>query len=463
MRIEKDCIGTLAVPDEALYGIHTQRALNNFPISNEKTSKLIVHSMVSIKMAAAITNAKAGTLDQAKADAIVHACKDLLLGKYADQFIIPAFQGGAGTSTNMNVNEVIAHLASKKYYAGTIHPNDDVNQSQSTNDTYPTAGKMAILQLVPNLISELDQMEDTLAAKAEEFKDDIKVGRTQLEDAVPTTFGSSFHAYYSMILRDVDRIKRAADHLRVVNLGGTAIGTGLNASDYYREHVVTELNKITNYKLSTAADLIDATQNCDDYVEFSGALKTLALNLIKIANDLRLLGSGPQAGLSELILPAKQAGSSIMPGKVNPVIPEVVNQIAFEVIGHDTTVGLATQAGQLELNAFEPVIFRDILESEAIISQGMHTLTINCLEGIKIRREKSRSQVENSAISATILAPIIGYEKSMQLIKSAIHDHRSIKELLSEQDVLDDATIERLFSADSLLNRTEQVKIASTN
>lgn len=452
MRIEQDCVGPLAVPDEAKYGIHSVRASQNFPISPEKTNLAIIYNLVAIKQAAAKTNMDAGTLAGIKAQAIIKAGNEVLAGKYDDQFIVPAIQGGAGTSTNMNVNEVLANVA-QQYAHAYIHPNDDVNQSQSTNDTYPTAGKMAMLQSLPRLFKALDKMQNTLILKTDAFSGDVKVGRTQLQDAVPTTFGSSFYAYYSMFKRDIKRIKTAAQAIRFVNLGGTAIGTGLNTSSYYGQHIVEELNHIAGYKLKSADDLIDATQNCDNFVEFSSALKALAVSLIKFANDLRLLSSGPQAGLGELKLPAKQAGSSIMPGKVNPVIPEVVNQVAFEVIGHDTTVMMAAQAGQLELNAFEPIILRDLLDSESMLTSAITTLNKNCLQDIEVDRERSREQVENSAISATVLSPTLGYERSMKLIKQAIKEHCSVKQLLIEQHILPLATIKELFSTARLLNR----------
>lgn len=454
MRIEQDCVGTLAVPDEAKYGIHSLRALQNFPISAEKTNLSIIYNLVAIKQAAAKVNMDAGTLAADKARAIIKAGDDVLAGKYDDQFIIPAIQGGAGTSTNMNVNEVLANVA-KQYSHDYIHPNDDVNQSQSTNDTYPTSGKMALLQHLPKLLKELDRMQTSLILKADKFSDDIKVGRTQLQDAVPTTFGASFHAYYSMFKRDIKRIKTAGEDISVVNLGGTAIGTGLNTSAYYCHHIIEELNRVSGFQLKSAADLIDATQNCDDFVEFSSALKAFAVDLIKFSNDLRLLSSGPQAGLGELKLPAKQAGSSIMPSKVNPVIPEVVNQVAFEVIGHDTTVILAAQAGQLELNAFEPIILRDLLDGESMLTRAVNTLTKNCLQDIDVDREHSREEVENSAISATVLSPMLGYERSMKLIKQAVKEHHSVKRLLIAQHILPLGTIDDLFSADRLLNRNE--------
>ena len=292
-----------------------------------------------------------------------------------------------------------------------------------------------------------------LLDRAETFKDAVKVGRTQLQDAVPTTFGNSFHAYYSLFKRDLQRVNQAVDVLRNVNLGGTAIGTGLNASEFYREHIVDEVNDLTGVKLVVSEDKIDATQNCDALAAFSSSLKMLSLDLIKLSNDLRLLGSGPQAGFCELRLPAVQAGSSIMPGKVNPVIPEVVNQVAFQVIGYDTTVSLAVQAGQLELNAFEPVIFKDLIDGEVILTGALETLVTRCLEGIQVNAEYEKEQVEKSAISATVLAPVIGYERAMNLVKQAIRQKKSVKTLLKTQAIMSDEQIDYLFSTQHLINR----------
>lgn len=459
MRTEKDCIGERELPDEALYGIHSQRAVENFPISSERLHPLLVESLVEIKKAAAMANQQAGTLDRDKRDAIVKACDAVLAGNYRDAFIVPAIQGSAGTSANMNVNEVIAHLAQKLTPAVFVHPNDDVNESQSTNDTFPTAGKMAMLKLLPDLLVAVGQLTQTLLEKANEFEDLIKVGRTQLQDAVPTTFGHSFHAYYSLFKRDLERLRTAGEDLHSVNMGGTAIGTGVNTTSTYQHRIVPELNDLTGLHLEVAADLIDATQNCDSYVAFSGALKGLAVDLSKVCHDLRLLSSGPQAGFNELRLPRQQAGSSIMPGKVNPVIPEVVNQVAFEVIGKDVTVTMAAEAGQLELNAFEPIMFRDILANETHLTNAIMTLINNCLKGIEVNAESAAERVEQSAITATILAPYLGYMQTTALVKEALADHRSVKELLREKHLLSDHQIETLFSPASLLH--EPVTVAN--
>ncbi|RRK10012.1 aspartate ammonia-lyase [Lactiplantibacillus garii] len=446
MRIEEDCIGKMAVKDDALYGIHTVRAVHNFPVTKERMNPLLIHNLVQIKKAAAEVNFKAGTLTADKKQAIVTACNQLLLGQHADSFIVPAIQGGAGTSANMNVNEVVANLAHRLNPAVAVHPNDDVNQSQSTNDTFPSAGKMALRQQLPGLLAAIGQLVQTLLVKSKRYQDAIKVGRTQLEDAVPTTYGRTFHAYYQLFKRDLARVQTAGNHLRVVNLGGTAIGTGINATRYYQTHIIDVLNHNTHLALKLAPDLVDATQNCDLFVEFSGAMKTLATDLSKFSNDLRLLASGPQAGLGEINLPAKQAGSSIMPGKVNPVIPEVVNQVAFEVIGNDVTVTMASEAGQLELNAFEPIMLRALLESERHLQQALHTLVKNGVRDLTVNRQRCAAQVEHSTITATVLSPYLGYEKTTALIKEALATHQSVPTLLRARHLLTEEAINQLFS-----------------
>ena len=448
MRIEQDCIGKLAIDDDALYGIHSKRAENNFPISREKIHPLIIESFLQIKKAAAQVNQQAGTLKAAKANAIIAACNQLLLGRHQGAFIVPAIQGSAGTSANMNVNEVVAHLAEALTPGVHVHPNDDVNQSQSTNDTFPTAGQMAMLKKLPSLLKAINGLLDELENLAEQNKDVLKIGRTQLEDAVPTTYGRTFTAYRSMFKRDLARLSAVRDDLAVVNLGGTAIGTGLNATSYYQAHIVGQVNQLTQLNLVSASDLIDATQNCDTAVVFSGALKALAVDLSKFCNDLRLLGSGPQAGLAELRLPAV----------VNPVIPEVVNQVAFEVIGNDTTVTLAAQGGQLELNAFEPIMFRDILASETYLEKGIQTLVANCLHGLQVNRTKTQRYVEHSAIIATALSPILGYTKTTAVIKQALREDRSVREIVLDSHLLSVEQLDQLLSPESLLHGQSTVQ-----
>lgn len=464
MRLERDCIGELPVPDDALYGIHSLRAVRNFPITEERVNPVMIESYLQIKKAAAMANVEAKTLDKQKGAFIVAAVNQLLFSKDYRSIIVPAIQGGAGTSTNMNVNEVVAHLASRLsgrdgHQPLMIHPNDDVNQSQSTNDTYPTAGKMAMLKLISPLETALTELIDALDAKAAAYRDAIKVGRTQLQDAVPTTFGRSFRAYRSLFSRDLSRIKDVKRTLAEVNLGGTAIGTGINTTSTYQRRVVPILNQLSHLSLTTAGDLVDATQNSDAYVAFSGVLRALAVDLSKFSNDLRLLSSGPQAGLNELQLPKVQAGSSIMPGKVNPVIPEVVNQVAFEVIGHDTTVTLAAEAGQLELNAFEPIMFKSILTSETHLTKAIKTLVVNCINEMTANVDGCRDEVERSTISATVLSPYLGYEKTTSLIKEAAAKHLSVRRLVKSRHLLADELIDQLFSPASLTHQEPVDKI----
>lgn len=453
MHYEEDCIGKLAVADDVLYGINTTRALHNFNITTERTDSLIFQSMIQIKKAAAVVNHRGGTLAEQKAKLIVAACNALLLGQHQDDLVAPAIQGSAGTSVNMNVNEVIAKCAMRMADGVTILPNDDINQCQSTNDTYPTAGKMAMLKALPPLLQNIEKMVAVLLDLADRYANVLKVGRTQLEDAVPTVYGHTFHAYASLFRRDLTRLRTAAEALQQINLGGTAIGTGLNATDYYRTHVVEALNGISGLKLALADDMIDATQNTDTYVAFSGAMKVLAVDLSKFCNDLRLLNSGPQAGFGELRLPAKQAGSSIMPGKVNPVIPEVVNQVAFQVIGQDVTIGMAAEAGQLELNAFEPIMFRDLLQNERFLTQAIDTLVHNCLNGLTVNVEQCEKNVRHSAVSATVLNPYLGYAQTTALVKEALAKQCDIQTLLKEKKILAPDLVDRLFSPEVMTNQ----------
>lgn len=457
MRIERDCIGEMFVPDNVLYGIHSLRAKHNFPITDEKVDHAVIQSYLQIKKAAAEANELAGTLDKQKSTLIMSACNQLLFSNDYSAFIVPAIQGGAGTSTNMNVNEVVAQLAMRLgTQAGNepveIKPNDDVNQSQSTNDTYPTAGKMAMLKRLSPLLTSISKLVDSLTDKADEYKSAIKVGRTQLQDAVPTTFGRTFNAYASMFKRDILRLKHVQKVLSQVNLGGTAIGTGINATDDYQDTIIPILNKYSHLNLHQAADLVDGTQNSDAFTTISGAMKSLAADLSKFSNDLRLLSSGPQAGLNELELPKKAAGSSIMPGKVNPVIPEVVNQVAFEAIGNDVTVTMAAEAGQLELNAFEPIMFKSILTSEMHLTRAIDTLVDNCVSDIKVNVEYCRNEVEHSSIAATVLSPLLGYEKTTALIKEALATKQSVKEIVKQKQLLPDALVDNLFTPEVLTN-----------
>ena len=434
-RIEYDSIGSLEINNNAYYGVQTLRAYNNFHITGKTMHKDLIKSLAEIKKAAAITNSDAGKLSQSKASAIIKACNYVISGELDDDFIVDPIQGGAGTSANMNANEVIANKAieilnGRKGDYSIIHPNDDVNMSQSTNDVFPTAGKLTILKLIPKALKALEKLHSALMIKAAEFDDVIKMGRTQLQDAVPIRLGQSFNSYASVISRDIIRLTKVCDEIRVINLGATAIGTSINVNPYYLDNITSTLEMITGEKLCKADDLIDATQNLDSFVSVSSALKTAAVNLSKMANDLRLLSSGPKTGLAEINLPAKQNGSSIMPGKINPVIPEVVSQVAFNIIGNDYTITMAAEAGQLELNAFEPVLFYNIFESIETLTSAVNTFVDNCIIGITANKERCLELLENSVGTVTALCPYIGYKKSAELAKEALRTNTPIKKLV---------------------------------
>lgn len=400
-RVEKDSIGTKDVPENVYYGVQSLRAAENFHITGLNMHPEIINSLAYIKKAAAITNCEAGLLDKKRTQAIVQACDEILEGKFREDFIVDPIQGGAGTSLNMNANEVIANraieiLGGKKGDYSVVNPNDHVNCGQSTNDVIPTAGKMTSLRLLKKLKKQLLRLHSALEQKADEFDGVIKMGRTQLQDAVPIRLGQEFKAYSVAILRDLNRMDKAMDEMRTLNMGGTAVGTGLNADESYLRRIVPNLSEISGMDLVQAYDLIDATQNLDSFVAVSGAVKACAVTLSKIANDLRLMSSGPRAGFGEINLPAKQNGSSIMPGKVNPVIPEVVNQVAFNAIGNDMTITMAAEAGQLELNAFEPIIFYCLFQSIDTIAYAVNTFVDNCVIGITANETRCRYFVENS-------------------------------------------------------------------
>ncbi|MGM9910822.1 MAG: aspartate ammonia-lyase [Lacticaseibacillus absianus] len=440
-RIEADSIGSLAVPAEAYYGVQAERASQNFKITGLKMSPEFLSNLALIKKAAAMINHEIGLIDSDQARAIEKACDEVIDGKFSEDFIVDPVQGGAGTSANMNMNEVIANraneiLGGEKGKYDLVHPNDNVNMAQSTNDTIPTAGKMTTIVLAEKLDAELTRLEYALKEKAADFKDIIKMGRTQLQDAVPMTLGDSFHGYASMVVRCKKRLAKAVAEMHVINLGGTAIGTGINASQFYEDHIADQLSELFGRKMVQADDLFDATENLDSFVEVSGALKALAISLSKMSNDLRLLSSGPRCGLSEINLPAKQNGSSIMPGKINPVIPEVVSQAAFLVCGHDTTITMAAEAGQLELNAFEPVVFYQLFESFRAMTGAVDTLVTNCITGITANKDHCRQLKESSVGIATVLCPYLGYQESAKIAKRALRERRSVRELVLEQHLM---------------------------
>ncbi len=456
-RIEHDLLGDRAVPDAAYYGVHTLRAVENFPITGNPISIYpdLIRALASIKQAAAIVNCELGLLDKEIKDVIVKACEEIRGGKLHEQFVVDVIQGGAGTSTNMNANEVIAnlaleHLGHKRGEYQYLHPNEHVNMSQSTNDVYPSALKVATYSGIFALVDAMAVLRRAFEAKADEFSDVLKMGRTQLQDAVPMTLGQEFSTYAVMLGEDEERLKEAVMLICEINLGATAIGTGINAHPEYAGRVCRRLADITGIPLVTAPNLIEATQDCGAFVQLSGVLKRVAVKLSKTCNDLRLLSSGPRAGLGEINLPPMQAGSSIMPGKVNPVIPEVVNQIAFEVIGNDVTVSFAAEAGQLQLNAFEPIIAHSLFKSVTHLRNGCLTLAERCVKGITANRERLRAVVENSIGVVTALNPYIGYANATAVAQQALATGRSVYELVLEKNLLSKAQLEEILQPDVL-------------
>lgn len=454
-RVEHDSIGDKEVPVDAYYGVQTLRAVENFRITGLNLHPEFINSLVQIKKAAAITNCGIDLLDSKKAQAIVKACDEILAGNFRQHFVVDPIQGGAGTSLNMNANEVIANraielLGGQKGDYSIIHPNDHVNLGQSTNDVIPTAGKMTTIRLLMKLRLQLQCLQLALSNKAEEFNHVIKMGRTQMQDAVPIRLGQEFRAYADAVARNISRVEKAADEMRPLNMGGTAIGTGVNADTVYLQRIVPALNEVSGMDFVQAADLIDSTQNLDSFVAVSGAVKTCAVTLSKIANDLRLMSSGPRAGLGEINLPAMQNGSSIMPGKVNPVIPEVVNQVSFNVIGNDVTITMAAEAGQLELNAFEPIIFYNLFQSIDTLGFATETFVDNCVTGITANEERCRELVENSVGIVTTLAPVIGYQRAADIAKKALKQNRPVREIILEEKIMEAEELSRVLDPVSM-------------
>ncbi|GAA1947903.1 aspartate ammonia-lyase [Brevibacterium antiquum] len=456
-RTETDSIGSLEIPAAAYWGVHTARAGENFPIARRPVSVYpdFVRAFACVKQAAARANLEIGALDEQRANLIDAACEEIKGGRLHDQFTVGVIQGGAGTSTNMNANEVITNRAleigghAKGDYSF-INPNDHTNHSQSTNDTYPTAIKIALAFSLQNLLGELTLLADAFAAKGREFSDIIKVGRTQLQDAVPMTLGQEFNAFATTLREDVQRLEDAVALLGEVNMGATAIGTAINAPVGYREAVIKHLRSITGLELVTAGDLVESTSDTGVFITFSGALKRSALKMSKIANDLRLLSSGPQAGFGEINLPARQAGSSIMPGKVNPVIPEAVSQVAYSVAGADVTVSMAVEAGQLQLNAFEPVIAHSLFQSITWLERACQTFRVNCVNGITANEAALEDTVARSVTVITALAPVIGYAPAAQLAKQALATNEPISDLVVAQGLLDRAQLEEILKPERL-------------
>lgn len=440
-RTEKDFLGEKEVPLEAYYGIQTLRAVENFPITGQRIHPELIIALAMVKKAAACANKDIHQLSPTIADAIIGAADEIIEGKWHDQFLVDPIQGGAGTSINMNANEVIANraierLGEAKGNYSVISPNNHVNRAQSTNDAFPTSIHIALLRLLHKLTDELEQLITSFQNKAEQFNAVIKMGRTHLQDAVPIRLGQEFEAYAKVLARDLKRIRGTEENVLEINMGATAVGTGLNADPRYIEEVVKHLAEITALPLKHAQHLVDATQNTDVYTEISAALKICMINMSKIANDLRLLASGPRSGFGELMLPKRQPGSSIMPGKVNPVIPEVVNQVAFQVIGNDLTISLASEAGQLELNVMEPVLVFNLLQSLDMMRGAFHVFRLHCLDGIQANEAKCMSDVGNSVGILTALNPHLGYEIAARIARQVIETGRSVRELCLEYQVL---------------------------
>ncbi len=457
-RTESDLLGELQIPENAYFGVQTQRALNNFKISTHKLEHYpeFIKSLATVKLAAIEANFELGLIDEKIKNAVSEACIDLINGAYGDQFPIDMMQGGAGTSVNMNANEVIANIALEKmgHPKGAYEhcsPNDHINRSQSTNDAYPTALKLALFQSSKKLTDALEKLFFALDRKAKEFEEVIKMGRTQLQDAVPMTLGQEFDAFAFTLKKEIPYLQSQAYQFLEINMGATAIGTGINAPTGYAELCTEKLATLMHEPVRLAENLIEATSDTSSFVAYASALKKLALKLSKIANDLRLLSSGPRAGLNEINLPPKQPGSSIMPGKVNPVIPEVVNQVCFKVIGNETTVCLAAEAGQLQLNVMEPVIALTLFESIDILTNAVHTLTTECIEGITANTEHLKKEVHNSIGIITALNPIIGYKNSTKIAKQALEENRSVYELILEHNILTKEELDRILDPKNML------------
>nr|MBP3724113.1 aspartate ammonia-lyase [Campylobacter sp.] len=458
-RKEHDFIGELEIADDVYYGVQTFRAVENFDITHEKLSNFphFIRALAQVKKAAALANYELGLLDEKIKNAICLACDKVAAGKYNDQFVVDMIQGGAGTSTNMNANEVIANVAleilgHKKGEYQYCHPNDHVNLSQSTNDAYPTALRVALFERLSELMGEMLVLRDSFSNKSKEFKDVLKMGRTQLQDAVPMTLGQEFRTFAVMLGEDIERVGEARSLVREINLGGTAIGTGINTHPDYPKVVEKKLQEVTGRPFITAGDLIEATQDTGAYVQISGVLKRVCTKLSKICNDLRLLSSGPRCGLNEINLPKMQPGSSIMPGKVNPVIPEVVNQVCYAVIGNDITVTLACEGGQLQLNVFEPVVAYSLFNSIAMLKRACRTLATKCVDGITANEEICKNFVYNSIGIVTAFNPYIGYENSASIAKEALESGKSVSEIAIKRKLLTQAQINDILRPDKMLN-----------
>ena len=464
-RVESDLLGELQVPADAYYGVQTQRALNNYQISTTRMCDYpeYIIAIAYVKMAAAMANAELGVLDEKIAEAICAACREIVGGKFHDQFPVDMMQGGAGTSVNMNANEVIANralelLGHKKGEYQYCSPNDHVNCAQSTNDAYPTAFRYTFVRMNKKLVSRLGGLIAAFRAKGVEFKDYIKMGRTQLQDAVPMTAGQEFNAFATNLEEEISNLERNAVLLREINMGGTAIGTGLNAVPGFAELCTRRMSELCGDALTTAEDLVEATPDTGAYVSYSAALKRLAIKLSKICNDLRLMASGPRCGLHEINLPPMAPGSSIMPGKVNPVIPELTNQVCFKVIGNDTTVAFAAEAGQLQLNVMEPVICQSVLESVTWLCNVIDTLRTKCIEGITVNKEHCYEMVKNSIGIVTALNPYIGYKGSTKVAKEALETGRSVYDIVLEKGLMTKEKLDEALNPATMLGSHAMLK-----
>lgn len=458
-RKEHDFIGELEIPDDVYYGVQTFRAVDNFQMTGRKLKDypFFVKAFAQIKKAAALANKEVGVLDADKADALAKAADKVIAGDFAEQFVVDMIQGGAGTSTNMNVNEVLTNIAlesmgHKKGEYQYLHPNDHTNLGQSTNDTYPSSIKVATWTKLGDLLKAMDNLKKELEKKAKDFKDYIKMGRTELEDAVPTTLGNSFNAFASYIKADIERLTYARSVMQALNMGATAIGTGINCHPDYKNVVEKHLSKITGGEFKPADDFIAATQDTADFVFVSGALKTAAVRLNKIANDLRLMNSGPRCGLGEINLPKMQPGSSIMPGKVNPVICEVVQEACYEVIGNDTTIMLCSERGEFELNAVEPGIAYALFNSLVILENAMNTLANKAIKHLTANPEACKQAVLNSIGIVTAFNPVLGYEKSASIAKEALETGKAVGEICLAKGYLPKAEIDKILDPQNMLN-----------
>lgn len=450
VRRERDALGEVAVPVDALWGAQTQRALVNFQITGQRVHPLMMHALAMVKKACALANLEDGELDLERAQAILQACDEIISGQHEDQFVTDAIQGGAGTSMNMNVNEVIANRANQLLGQAPgcyepVHPNDHVNLSQSTNDVLPSAGKLTVLLLARQLHAAMEALEAALEVQAQKHAGTLKVGKTHLQDAVLISMGQIFRSYASMIHRHRMRINQAMDAMKVLNLGGTAVGTGINASVTYRKRAIAHLCELSRIPFVEADDLVDATRHLDGFVTVSAMLKGFAVDLSKMMNDLRLMASGPTVGFREIILPEQQPGSSIMPGKVNPVIPEVVNQVCFQVFGNDLTITFAAEAGQLELNVFEPVLLKNLFASLDMLRNACETLRTRAIDGLIVNELRLREEIEHSYAPATALIKRLGYARVSALTREGLRQGKPLRTMILEDGALNATELDELL------------------